>query len=82
MVGSLTSNIAAIVACIITLRMVGRLSITLIVALTSLGTILLTYFVALLAFSHASEYSAKSLIFSHRGEILGVSHILHDYSSL
>lgn len=56
-------------------RFMGKLSITIIVALTSLGTILLTYFVALLAFSHASESSEQSLIFSKAGELLGVRHL-------
>ena len=71
--GTILSNIAGIIACIATHRYVGKMSITIIVALTSLGTILLTYFVALLAFSHASESSEQSLIFSKAGELLGVS---------
>lgn len=75
LVGSLLSNVAGIIACLVTHRFVGKLSITIIVALTSLGTILLTYFVALLAFSHASESSEQSLIFSKAGELLGVSFI-------
>ena len=73
LVGTVLSNTAGIIACIVTHRCVGKLSITIIVALTSLGTILLTYFVALLAFSHASESSEQSLIFSKAGELLGVS---------
>ena len=73
LIGTVLSNIAGIIACIVTHRFVGKLSVTIIVALTSLGTILLTYFVALLAFSHASESSEQSLIFSKAGEFLGVS---------
>ena len=71
--GTLLSNVGGVIACLVTHRFMGRLSITIIVALTSLGTILLTYFVALLAFSHASESSEQSLIFSNAGELLGVS---------
>ena len=76
LVGTVLSNTAGIIACIVAHRCVGKLSITIIVALTSLGTILLTYFVALLAFSHASESSEQSLIFSKAGELLGVSYCL------
>ena len=79
LVGTVLSNTAGIIACIVTHRCVGKLSITIIVALISLGTILLTYFVALLAFSHASESSEQSLIFSKAGELLGVSYIFYSF---
>ena len=72
-IGTLLTNGGAAITCLIVLKLSPRLKVTLVVAFTCLGTILLTYFVALIAFSHQSESREDSPIFGNFGELLAVS---------
>ena len=71
--GTLLTSLTPIVVIIIATRVTSDSKVTLVVAFTSLGTILLTYFVALIAFSHESESKEDSPIFQNNGELLTVS---------
>ena len=71
--GTIFTKVASIVAVIVTFRVNPYSRVTLVVAFTSLGTILLTYFFALIAFSYESESKEDSPIFGNTGELLTVS---------
>lgn len=71
--GTILTALTPIVVIIISLLVNSDSKVTLVVAFTSLGTILLTYFVALIAFSHESESKEESPIFGNKGELLTVS---------
>ena len=70
--GTLMTKIASIVAIIVTQRVNPYSRVTMVVAFTSLGTIVLTYFVALISFSHESDSREESPIFMNTGELLSV----------
>ena len=72
-IGTLMTNAGSVVTCLVVLRLSPNIRITLVVAFTCLATILLTYFVALIAFSHQSESRENSPIFGSFGELLAVS---------
>ena len=72
-IGTLLISMVNVVTCLIVLRLSPKMKVTLVVAFTSLGTILLTYFVALIAFSHESESRETSPLFGSTGELLAVS---------
>ena len=72
LVGTLMTAATPIAVVVIILRVTTQSKVTLVVAFTSLGTILLTYFVALIAFSHESESREDSPIFGSNGELLTV----------
>ena len=74
MLGALATDTAAVVACVVAARCLssGRSQVTIVIALTCLGTILLTYFVALITFSHETQ-AHSSPLFGSAGELLAVS---------
>ncbi len=72
-IGTLVMNVVNIITCLAVLRLSSKMKVTLVVAFTSLGTIMLTYFVALIAFSHESEAKEHSPLFGSMGELLAVS---------
>ena len=74
MVGSVLSNIMIMFTCVLGIKMSPIGKVPLVVAITALGTILLTYFVALIAFSHTSQSREDSPIFGATGELLAVSY--------
>lgn len=76
LIGAMLSTFFSIVTCPIALKIHDNSRITIVVALTSLGTILLTYFAALITFSHTTD-SKDSPLFGNAGELLAVSLTLH-----
>ena len=73
--GTLMTKVGSIIAVMVTLKVNQYSRVTMTVAFTSLGTIVLTYFVALISFSHESESREVSPIFMNTGELLSVSKI-------
>jgi len=69
-IGTLLTNAGAALTCIVVLKLSPHIKVTLVVAFTCLATILLTYFSALIVFSHRSESSEKSPIYGSFGELL------------
>jgi len=72
-VGTILCDVAVIVTCVVAARTAVRQQVTIVIALCCLGTILLTYFVALIAFSHESESRDQSPLYGKAGEMLTVS---------
>lgn len=74
LMGALLTDAAAVMACLVTARCLtsGQSQVTIVIALTCLGSILLTYFVALITFSTETE-SHNSPLFGSAGELLAVS---------
>lgn len=71
--GTLMTKVGSVIAVCVSLRVNPYSRTTMVIAFTSLGTILLTYFVALIAFSHESDSKEDSPIFGNTGEFLSVS---------
>ena len=73
-IGAIVTDVASIIACLVAARFSSpKQQISTTLALSCLGTILLTYFVALMAFSHESESRHQSPIYGDVGEFLTVS---------
>ncbi|ELU07231.1 hypothetical protein CAPTEDRAFT_73789, partial [Capitella teleta] len=71
LMGAIMADAAAVMACLVAARCLtsGRSQVTIVIALTCLGSILLTYFVALITFSTETE-SHNSPLFGNAGELL------------
>ena len=70
--GALLTDAFIMLTCLIAAKCSSKQQVTIVIAMTCLGTILLTYFVALIGFSHGTD-SRASPLFGHAGELLGVS---------
>ena len=68
--GSLVANGAMLLGCVMSMRLYRGSRVKVIIALTSLGTITLIYFAALIGFNHTM--ADKSQIFQSNGEMLSV----------
>ena len=75
MFGVLASNVAMMAACLVSLRLHRQSRVTIVFALTSLATITLAYFVALIGFSYVNSDYSNSLVFKTAGELLAVSQL-------
>ena len=73
MVGTILCNVMILFTCFVGAKITPKDKVPLVVAVTALGTILLTYFVALIWFSHTSQTRDDSPIFGPTGELLAVS---------